>query len=48
MKKNYFAPDASLVRMTSADVITLSICQALGVNNWTGEDVSAAEWKPID
>ena len=48
MKKNYFAPDVSLVRMTSADVITLSIAPSLGVNNWAGEDVSAGEWRPLD
>lgn len=48
MKKTYFAPDASLQRLTTADVITLSQWNVLGPNDWSGVDVSASEWKPVE
>lgn len=46
MKKIYDAPCVELMNLSTADVITLSVFDELGINDWTGGiDVSNLEFK---
>ena len=44
MKNNYIAPNAKLIMIMTADVITFSTESVLGENDWKGKSINDLEF----
>ena len=44
MKNNYIAPNAELIMIMTADVITFSTEAVLGENDWNGKSIDDLEF----